>query len=110
MPDFVAVIRSDALQTADRNGFTVHAPTATCRLTRPITSASQDARENVGFAVEEIGVRVSALRDQTNVFGDIRVGRARPLAIHYFVEVIRVANICRFHDAESFYTCLNDLW
>ena len=109
VPDLVAVIGRHALQAANRNGFAVHSLAAACRLTRAIAGAPENAGKHVRFAVEQIGVGVSALRDQANVFGNIRVGRARPLTIHDFVEVIRIANICRFHDDDILYP-FEHLW
>ena len=107
--DFVALIGGDALQAADRNGFAVHTLAAACRLARAIAGAPENAGKDVGFAVEQVGVGVSALRDQPDVFGHIRVGRARPLTIHDFVEVVRVANISRFHDDAILYP-FEQLW
>ena len=60
--------------------------------------------KHVGLPVQQVGVGVSALRDQADVFGHIRVGRARPLAIHNFVEVVRVAERPSVSRPPSFYT------
>ena len=109
MPDFVAVVRRHAFEATNRNGFAVHSFPAACRLTWTIARAAQDTRKDVGFAVEKVGVGVSALRNQTDVFGDVCVGRACPLAIHNFVEVVRVANIGRFHDDDILYP-FDHLW
>ena len=110
MLHFVATISSDALQTADRDGFAVHTPTATRWLTRPIASAAQDSGEYVRLAVEEIRISVSALGDQTDVFGNIGVSGTSPLTVHYFVEVVRIASICRLHNAENILYPFERLW
>ncbi len=109
VPDLAAEIRRHAFQAANRNGFAVHAFPAACRLTRSITRTTQNPRKDIGFPVEQIGVGVSALRDQANVLGDIRVGRARPLTIHNFMEVLRVLNVGRFHDDDILYP-FDHLW
>ena len=101
--DVVLEVGGDALQTADCDGFRLALAVAALldpaaaarRLARPITGAAENAREDVGFPVDEVGVRVAAGRDQPDVLGDGGVGRARPLAIDDFVEIVGLRDIRR---------------
>ena len=47
------------------------------------------------------GVGVPALRDQPDVFGNVGVGRTGPLAIDYFVKVVRIAGISWMHSPSN---------
>src|SRR6185503_3575482 len=87
------MIGRDALEPADRDRFAVDPAAATRRLARSVAGASKNARKDVGFAVEQIRFAVSPLGDQTDVLGNVRVGRAGPLAVHHFVVVLRVGNV-----------------
>ena len=94
--DVVAQVGRDALQAADGDGFAVHAAAAAGRLAGAIAGAPENRGEHIRFPVEHVGVGIAALRDQTNVFGNIGVGRTRPLAVHDFVEVVRVVDVGGF--------------
>jgi hypothetical protein len=83
----------DAFETTDGNRLSVDAAAATCRLAGPVARAAEDAGKDVGFAVEEVGLRVASLRDQPNVLGHVRVGGTRPLAIDHFMVVLRIRNV-----------------
>ena len=37
------------------------------------------------------------MRDQTNIFRNIGVGGAAPLAVNHFMKVIRILNVRGFH-------------
>ena len=67
------------------------ASAAAGRLAGTVAGAPENAGENVRFAIEHVGVGVSALRDQADVFGDVGVGGTSPLAIHDFMVVVRIA-------------------
>ena len=82
-----ALVGGDALEPADRDRLAVDAAAAAGRLARAVAGAAEDAREDVRLAVEQVGVGVAALRDQPDVFGNVGVGRAGPLAVDDFVEV-----------------------
>ena len=62
-------------------------------LAGPVAGAPEDAGEDIGFPVDEVGVGVAAGRDQADVLGDWGVGRAGPLAIDDFVKVVGIADI-----------------
>jgi hypothetical protein len=47
--------------------------------------------------VDHIGIRVALGCNEPDVFGNWRVGRASPLAIHYLVEIVGVGDIRRLH-------------
>ena len=92
-----AVVGSDALQPADRHRLSVDARAPARRLARPIARAAEDAREHVRLAIEEVGVGETPLRDQPDVFGNVGVRRARPLAVHDPVVVVRGPDVCGLH-------------
>jgi len=60
-----------------------------------IAGAAENAGEHIRFPVDHVGIVVTACRDQADVFGDGSVGRAGPLTIDNFMEVIGVRNISR---------------
>ena len=101
------IVRGDALQAADRHGLRLRfvlavlgrafldAAAAARRLARPVARAPEDSREHVRLPVDEVRVAVAARRDQPDVFGDGSVGRAGPLTIDDFVEIVGVRDIGR---------------
>src|ERR1700738_3749559 len=107
--DVVLLVGGDTLQAADRYrfGFDVpafallHAPAATCRLTRPVTSAAENSGKDIGLPVDHVGVAVTPGGDQPNVFGHRSMGRTRPLAINDLVKVIRCRDIRRLQTFSS---------
>ena len=95
--DIVLEIGGDALQAADRHRLLLDAAAPAGRLARPVAGPSQNARKDIGFPVDHVGVAVAACGDQTDVFGNRRMRRAGPLTIHHFVEIVRDRNIGWFH-------------
>src|SRR5262249_42480768 len=95
--DVLAVIGGDTLEAADGDRLLLDAPATAGRFTRPGADAPQDPGGDVGVPVHHVGVGETALGDQADVFGDIGVGRAGPLAIHNSMVVVRVGGIGRFH-------------
>ena len=104
--DVVLVVGRDPLEAADRHrlGLGVAGPvlavldpaTAARGLARPIARPAQNAGKDVGLPVDHVGVVETPRCDQTNVFRYRRVGRAGPLAIDDFMEVIGRSDIRRF--------------
>ena len=95
--DVAAQIGRDALQAADGDGLAIHAAAAAGGLARTVAGAAENRGEHVRFPVDHVGVGVPALRDQADVFGNVGVGRTGPLAIHDFVEVVRVVDVRGVH-------------
>ena len=95
--DVVLEVGGDALQAADRDRRFLDAAAAARRLARTIAGASQNSGKHIRFPVDHIGVAITPLGDQTDVFGNGRVCRAGPLAIDHFVKVVWRRNISRFH-------------
>ena len=95
--NIVAVIGRDALQAADGDRLLLDATAAAGRLAGPVADPAEDAGKNVGVAVHHIGFGEPSLGDQSNVFRDIGVGRASPLAIHDLVIVVGMRGICGVH-------------
>ncbi len=97
MLDIVLEVGGDALQAADRDRIVLNPAAATGRLAGAVTRASQDPGEHVGLPVDHVGVAVTPLSNQPDVLGNGGVGGASPLAIDYFMKVIRRRDISRFH-------------
>ena len=95
--DIAPEVGRHALQAADRDRGAVDARPPARGLAGPVTGSPKDPREDVGFAVGHVRVRVPALGDQADVLGDVRVGRAGPLAVHDPMEVIRVRRVSWVH-------------
>src|SRR5210317_2265563 len=62
--------------------------------------------------VDHVGIRVALGCNESDVFGNWRVSRASPLAIHHLVEIVGVGDIRRLHKSPFivlyivFYACL----
>ena len=95
------MIGGDALQAADRNRLRFHAPAAARRLAGAVADAAENAGKDIGLTVDQVGLREHALRDEPNVFGNVGMGRAGPLAVDYAMKVIRISSIGRFHRLPS---------
>src|SRR5208283_4358520 len=92
MTDFAAQIGRHALQPANRHRLAIiQSATPAGRLTGTVAGPAQDRRKYVRLPIEHVGIGVAALRDQPDVLRDVGMSRASPLAIHYFVEVVRIA-------------------
>jgi hypothetical protein len=101
MADVVFVVGRDALQTANRHGLTVDTRPPACRLAWAITRPSENPREHVRVPIDHVRVGKPTVCDQPNVFRDVRVGRARPLAVHHTVVVVRIVGVSTSHLAVS---------
>src|ERR1700748_349354 len=86
--DVVFVDGGDSLETADRDRFVFDAHAPAGRLTGAVASASEDSRKHVRAPIDHVGVFVTPVRDQTDVFWNGRMRRARPLAIDDFMKVL----------------------
>src|SRR5262249_55770301 len=95
--DVLAQVGGDALEAADGHGLSVHAGAAAGRLARPVAGSPQDARKHVRFAVQDVGVPVSALRDQGDVLRRVRMRPTGPLAIDHAVKIVGVVNVGGTH-------------
>jgi hypothetical protein len=102
MVNFAFEVAGHAFEPADGDGFFIDPDPAACGFAGPVADAAENAGKNVGLPVYHVGVRESALCNEPDVFGNIRVRGAGPLAIYDLVEVVRIRNICRFHG--------NNLW
>src|SRR3954463_13922509 len=87
------MIGRHALEATDRDGFAVDATASTGGLAWAIARASENARKDVGFAIEQVGLAISSLRDEADVLGDVGVGGTRPLAVDNLMVVLRIENV-----------------
>ena len=71
------------------------------RLAGPVASTAQNAREYIADPVDHIGVVVTTLGDQADVFGHRGMCRTGPLTIHDLVEIRGVGRSCWLQDAVS---------
>src|SRR5262249_49728625 len=95
--DVAAEVGRDPLEPADRDRLSVDASAPAGRLARAIAGAAEDAGEDVGLSVEEIGLGVLALGDEADVLRHIGVRRACPLAIDDLVEARRILDVGGVH-------------
>ena len=91
------MVGGDALQAADRDRLGFDASAAARRLARAVADAAENAGKNVRLTVDQVGLRELTLRDEPDVFGNVGVGRAGPLAVDYAMIVVRISGIGRFH-------------
>src|SRR5882757_8389598 len=91
------MVRRDPLKTANGDGFIRDADTPASGLTRTVANATEDSGEHVRLAIHHVGLGELALRNQPNVFGNIGMCRARPLAVHDTMEILLIRGIRRFH-------------
>ena len=68
---FATVIGRNALQPADRDGLPIDAGATTGRLARPIAGPAENARKDVGFPINEVGVGEASLGDQAMYSGTL---------------------------------------
>jgi hypothetical protein len=94
---FILVVCGDAFETADGNWFFVNATAAAGWFTRAITRTAKYAGKHVGVPVDHVGLCVSALGNEADVFGNWRMGRTCILAVDYLVEIFRISDVCGFH-------------
>ena len=87
----------DALEPADGNRFFLDTSSPARRLARPVASAPQSAGKNVRVAIEELGIVITAFCDQSQVAGNVCMGRTRPLAIDNLVVVTWIGYVRRSH-------------
>src|SRR6267142_5278400 len=95
--DVVLEVGGDALQAADRNRSFLDAATAARGLAWTIAGAPQNSGKHIRFPVDHVGVAITPLGNQTDVFGNRCVCGAGPLAVDHFVKVVWRRNISRFH-------------
>src|SRR5882757_6254177 len=97
MFDVVLEVGGDALQPADRNRCFLDASAAARRLAGTVAGSPQDSGEHVRLPIDHVGVAITPLSNQPDVLGNGCVCGTGPLAIDYFMKVIRRRDISRFH-------------
>ena len=95
--DIILKIGANALEAADGHGFIFDASAATGRFAGAVTGSAENAWKNIRFPVDHVGIRIAAGGDQADIFRHGSVRGAGKLAIDNFMEIFRVAHICRFH-------------
>ena len=91
------VVCRNALQATDRDRFVLDTIATTGRFAGPVAGPAENSREDVALPVDHVGIGVAPRRDQADVFGDRRMGRAGILAVDDLVEVVRIENVGGFH-------------
>src|SRR4051812_31959595 len=91
------MIRSNAFQSTDRDGLGLNTSTPTCGFARPIAHAAKDARKDIGLAIDEIRLGELPERDESDVFRNVGVCGASPLAVDDAMEIVRISSIGWFH-------------
>ena len=102
--DGLLVVGGIPLESADGDRFglrpvaLLHTAAAASRLTGSVAGATQHAREHIRDPIDQIGLGVPPLANQSNVFRNGGVRRASPLAINDPVVIVWVANIGGIQD------------
>jgi hypothetical protein len=91
------MIGGDSFKPTDGDGFCFDALAPACGLAGPIAHSSQNAGKDVRVAIHHVRFGEFTLCDQANVFGNIGVGRTRPLTVDDPVKIVRVLGIGRLH-------------
>ena len=105
--DVAAEVGRDAFEAADGDGFFDlsvvggQASAAAGGLAGAVAGAAEDGGKDVAFAVHHVGVGVAALGDEADVFGYVGVGGTGPLAVHYLMEVVGIADFRGIHGVVS---------
>ena len=100
-PDVVPEIGGHPLQPADRHGLAVQPHAPADRFAGTVAGPAQDPGEDVGLPVEEVRLGVLPVGDEPDVFGDVGVRRASPLAVDNAVVVARVGGVGWFHQGRQ---------
>src|SRR5690606_15562225 len=87
----------NALQAADRNRLAIDARATAGRLAGAITRPPENTGEDVGSAIQEIGLRVPSLGNQPDVLWNVGVGRTAPLTIDYTMVILWVRDVGWLH-------------
>ena len=98
MTDLSFQVGGHALQAANGNRLVSFQPPAPAgRFAGAVAGSAQNAGEDVGLPVQHIAFGIFPLGNQADVFRDVGVGRACPLAIDNFMEVVGIFGVGRFH-------------
>jgi len=89
------VVGGNTLEAADGYRLFFHPATAAGGLTGAVTGTAENAREDVGFPVDHVGIVIAPLGDQADVFRNRGVRRTGVLAINNFMKILRMLYICR---------------
>ena len=87
MFDLALEISGYSLEPANCNWFCLDASAATRGLARPVTSSTQNTREDVGIPIDHIRVGISSSRNQADIFWDWRMRRTGILAIYNLMKI-----------------------
>jgi len=97
MRDLSAQIRRHALEPTNSYRLGIDALAPAGRFTGAVASTAQNPGEDIRLPVEHIGTGVFTLRDEPDIFRNICMRRARPLAVDNFMVVVWILNVGRFH-------------
>jgi hypothetical protein len=95
--NIILEICSNALQSAYSYWFFFYTSPAARWFARTVTGATQDTGKDIGFPINQVCIRVPTSGYQPNILRYRGMCRTGILAIHYFMKVFRIVNICWFH-------------
>ncbi len=99
--DVLLEVGGDAFQPTNGDRLLVQPPAPAGRLAWAIAGAAEDAGEDVGLPVDQIGALVVALSDAADVLRDRSVRGTGPLAIDDSVIIVRIIDVSRPQDGDS---------
>src|SRR5579863_1518682 len=95
--DVVLEVGCDSLESANRHRRFLDAAAAARRFAGAIAGAAENSRKHIRSPIDHVGVAITALSDQPDVFWNGRMCGAGPLAVDHFMEIVGRRDISRFH-------------
>jgi hypothetical protein len=94
-------VSGDTFQPADGDRLFLQASAPAGWLAWPVARAPEDSGKDVRLPVDQISPVVIPVGDAPDIFRNWRMGRAGPLAINHFVEVIGMRKVSRLGKVSS---------
>jgi hypothetical protein len=85
------------LQAADGDRLFVDSAAPAGGFAGPVADPAENSGKNVGNPVDHVGLGVIFVENQPDIFGNIGVGWAGILTVNYFVKILGIGDVGRFH-------------
>ncbi len=95
--DVFTIVRGHPFEAADGDWLFFHPAATARRLAGTVADAPENSRKDVRMAVHHVGIGEAPLRNKSNVFGNVGMCWASPLAIHDLVKVVGLRSVRWLH-------------